>query len=489
MKKIIEFYSVPKNFFILILLLQAAFWTAVPYFTLRLLPLDTLEAVVWSQDWAWGNAKHPPLTGWLTAIFGQPGDDVFFYLLSQLLVVVALGFAYLLAREFLPRTQSIVAALSLTFITYYNFSTPEFNVNKPQIALWPVAAYFFVRAARRNSWKSWIAFGVAAGLCILTKYYCALLFFALAAWLATTPSARKSLKTPWPYLAALIAALIALPHVLWLIDNHFLPFEYAQGRMTNSDKPWWFLRFVAPVVYAAAQIGLLAVPAALTVLPFWKSGVLRVSNRREHNDSFRLALFLMGAPLALQCLIMLVFKVGARTMWCEPVFFSFGLLFMSFAGKEEIPQRVMRRFEAVVLIIFILQLAVFAGASLFRTSKRRHLPAREAASAIMANSRAVLGPGAKPDVVGTPWTAGIMLRYLKDPPRAAIHSDPTLMRKLGDSGTRGRLYIMDSERKMRECLAGRDDLMIYELETYCRAPFGKTKSVGLFYAIDPPKLE
>lgn len=491
MKRILDFYSVPRNFFILILLLQAAFWTCGPYYAFKLLPLDALEAIVWGQDFTLGNVKHPPLTGWLAGLFAWPGDDVLLYLLSQLLVVCAFLFTYRLAREFFSRTLSIVATLSLVFVVYYNFTTPEYNVNKPQIALWPAAAYFFVHAARSGSLKHWIGFGIAAGLCILTKYYCLMLFCALFAWLASTPDVRKSLRSFGPYLGIGIAALIALPHLLWLVDNDFLPFAYAKERMSVGGDPWWMRRIVAPFEYVGSQIGLLAVPAALILLTFWKTGFLSFSNWRARKDSLRLALFLSGVPLAVQFALMVCFGAGAHTMWCEPVFFSFGILMMSFAPQEEPSPRVAHRFELAVLIIFILHFATFSAIALCHTSKRRHLPACSVANTIMANARSRLGVGAMPDVVGSPWTAGIMLRYQKNPTRAAIAADPTQMRALEKGRDRGRIYVMEREKRLRELLAsaGRDDLMIHELRVPVQAPFGKWKETSLFYAIDPPKQE
>ena len=42
--------------------------------------------------------------------------------------------------------------------------------------------------------------------------------------------ARKSLATAGPWLAAAIALIVALPHLVWLVQNDFLPFAYVSAR-------------------------------------------------------------------------------------------------------------------------------------------------------------------------------------------------------------------------------------------------------------------
>ena len=108
-----------------VMLLQLVRWTLLPDLLFSVLPLDTLEAIAWGSGFSLGNAKHPPLTGWiagLTAVAAGHADWPF-YLLSQICVVGGMVFIYLLAREFLGRGESVLAALTPQFILYYNVTS------------------------------------------------------------------------------------------------------------------------------------------------------------------------------------------------------------------------------------------------------------------------------------------------------------------------------------------------------------------------------
>ena len=43
--------------------------TAIPSIFYTVLPLDTIETIMWSHPFSMGNAKHPPLAAWLAGIF------------------------------------------------------------------------------------------------------------------------------------------------------------------------------------------------------------------------------------------------------------------------------------------------------------------------------------------------------------------------------------------------------------------------------------
>ena len=46
-------------------------WTLVPSISNTNLPLDVIEAIVWSDGWPLGWEKHPPLSSWFPGIFFQ----------------------------------------------------------------------------------------------------------------------------------------------------------------------------------------------------------------------------------------------------------------------------------------------------------------------------------------------------------------------------------------------------------------------------------
>ena len=74
--------------------------TAIPSIFYTVLPLDTVETIMWSHPFSMGNAKHPPLAAWLAGIFTVvfAHTDFAMYLLSQLLLVTGFVYMYKLGR-------------------------------------------------------------------------------------------------------------------------------------------------------------------------------------------------------------------------------------------------------------------------------------------------------------------------------------------------------------------------------------------------------
>ena len=118
------------NIFTLFLIVHLAIWTLVPTFSNINLPLDTIEALAWGSDLKWGFNKHPPLSALAVEIVYQifGSQDWAYYFLSQVFVI----FSFLLylnsQRKFLTINFPFLSVL-LEGIYFYNFTTPEFNVN------------------------------------------------------------------------------------------------------------------------------------------------------------------------------------------------------------------------------------------------------------------------------------------------------------------------------------------------------------------------
>ena len=84
----------------------------------------------------WGFNKHPPFSAFAVefffTIFGN--NDWAYYFLSQVFVLVAFYFVLKVSNELLEdKFLSLVSVLLLSGIYFYNFTTPEFNVNVSQL--------------------------------------------------------------------------------------------------------------------------------------------------------------------------------------------------------------------------------------------------------------------------------------------------------------------------------------------------------------------
>ena len=148
-------------------------WTLIPSITNHNLPLDTIEALAWGSNLDWGFNKHPPLSALAVEIFYQifGPQDWAYYLLSQLFVVTAFYFVFKLSKEILnSEKHALFSVLLLEGIYFYNFTTPEFNVNVCMLPFWAMTGYYAYKCLKDNLLKDYIILGIVAALGFLSKY-------------------------------------------------------------------------------------------------------------------------------------------------------------------------------------------------------------------------------------------------------------------------------------------------------------------------------
>ena len=121
-----------NQFFYTFITIHLLIWTLVPSLTNDNLPLDTIEALAWGSDLEWGYSKHPPMSAFFVNVFYQifGNNDYVYYLLSQIFVVSSFFIIFKFANKiFKNQILSLLSVLLLEGISFYNFTTPEFNVN------------------------------------------------------------------------------------------------------------------------------------------------------------------------------------------------------------------------------------------------------------------------------------------------------------------------------------------------------------------------
>jgi hypothetical protein len=112
----------------------------------------------------------------------------------------------LLAIRLVPALAALGVLASPLFLRSANLFQP---VVLDQLA-WTVALYALIRLCRENRARWWLLLGAALGAGLLTKFSAAFIGLALLlAFLAT--DRRRWLRTPWPWLAALLALAIGSP--------------------------------------------------------------------------------------------------------------------------------------------------------------------------------------------------------------------------------------------------------------------------------------
>ena len=163
------------NSFYAFLIAHIIIWTFIPSLTNKNLPLDTIEALAWGSNLDWGFDKHPPMSAFIAEFFYKVfgSEDWAYYLLSQIFVITTFYIVFLISNEILRnKNLSIFSVLSLVGIYFYNFTTPEFNVNICQLPFWALTVLYSwkIYNNKKLNLKDSILLGVFAVAGFLSKY-------------------------------------------------------------------------------------------------------------------------------------------------------------------------------------------------------------------------------------------------------------------------------------------------------------------------------
>jgi 4-amino-4-deoxy-L-arabinose transferase-like glycosyltransferase len=164
-----------NNIFYIFVTSHLIFWTLVPSLTNQNLPLDTIEALAWGSNLDWGFNKHPPMSAFFLEVFFQifGSQDWAYYLLSQIFVIISFYFVFKFSKEILNNDLlGLISVLLIESIYFYNFTTPEFNVNVCELPFWTATAYYSWKVFNSKNIKFIDCFlvGLFAAFGFLSKY-------------------------------------------------------------------------------------------------------------------------------------------------------------------------------------------------------------------------------------------------------------------------------------------------------------------------------
>jgi hypothetical protein len=414
----------PRESFAAFALVHAALWTALPAALWPNLPLDLIEALTYGREWQLGYDKLPPLPWWLIEIAYQAfGHDWVFYLIAQITVLAAFTCVWMLARRLVGPAGALVAVLIVDGLHYFGFTAAKFNHDVIQLPFWALAGLSLHGALRGGRMRDWCLLGIAGGLALWAKYFVVMLALPMAAFLLLDRDARPALRTAGPYVAALIAVLIALPHLVWLVDNDFLPFRYADARAAPVrgllDHLLHPLAFVAGQVFWLLPSGVIALPLVWPRAPRQKPAV----------DAFdrRIVTLLAFGPCALLLAGSVISGRGLITMWGYPLWLFLGLWIVLAAGPAIDAARLRRvalawcAITALYAVAFVVQYGVLPFVDhRYRASV---FPGGRLGAEISTRFRAATGePLAY--VIGSMWLGGNISRYSAERPRTLIDGRP-----------------------------------------------------------------
>ena len=214
-----------NNIFFIFALSHLIIWTLVPALSNKNLPLDTIEALAWGSNLDWGFNKHPPMSAFFSEVFFKifGAQDWAYYLLSQIFIIITFYFIFKFAFEIFRNIQlSLISVLLIEAIYFYNFTTPEFNVNVCQLPFWSLVVYYSWKIYDTKNIKLLDCFliGLFAAIGFLSKYLFIYLLFSIFLLFVYLIIFKKTKKFDFKYLIVVEVFLVLLvPHLVWLFNN------------------------------------------------------------------------------------------------------------------------------------------------------------------------------------------------------------------------------------------------------------------------------
>ncbi len=405
-----------NNIFFIFALSHLIIWTLIPSLTNKNLPLDTIEALAWGSNLDWGFNKHPPMSAFFPEVFFQifGSQDWVYYLLSQIFVIIAFYYVFKFAFEiFKDLKLSLISVLLLVSIYFYNFTTPEFNVNVCQLPFWSLVVYYSwkIYSSQEIKFLDCFLVGLFGAVGFLSKYLFIYLLVSIDLLFIYLIFFKKTKKFDFKYLITIEVFLVLLvPHLIWLFDNDFITITYGLNR-TGLEGSGILDHISNPVLFLSKQIGIL-VPFFFLIWLLTKKMKFKLNG---NDKKLIFLLFINFMPIILMFLTSLITGSKIRTMWMTPFYLFFGVLFL-YLLKSQINLKKLNSFLYGFLFLFFLTPILYSYVSLSQTDKRTDYPGKEIAMKIQY----VWDQDFEKEiqfVTGDEWKAGNLSYHLKSRPK------------------------------------------------------------------------
>ncbi|MET0971609.1 MAG: glycosyltransferase family 39 protein [Tardiphaga sp.] len=228
----------------------------------------------WSKEHVLSFLDHPPMIGWLirfgTAIFGDTSLGVRFG------GIVGMAATQLLLADIVRRvTQDLRAVVLAVLMTeaalYYGLLMAKVA---PDVAMIPFAVamlWSLVRLAESDDARWWLATGAFGGLALLSKLTVVMFVPGILAFMLVPAWRTRWLRSPYPWLAVLIAFVMSSPVLIWNAGHDWASFKFQFIRATTNNAP--SLRTLGDFLgLQFGQVGVVLFPVLLSavVVTAWR---------------------------------------------------------------------------------------------------------------------------------------------------------------------------------------------------------------------------
>jgi len=300
-----------------------------------------------------------------------------------------------------------LSVLLLEGIYFYNFTTPEFNVNVCLMPFWALTVLYLWKGFKNNKIIDWLLVGLFAGFGFLSKYLFIYLGLAMDIFLIYMIYKKK---IDFKCLVSLIPFLIVLlPHLIWLSKNDYITITYGLHR-TGTGEQNLLDHIIHPMIFLGKQIGIL-IPFFLMVV-FLNRKLKNKFNFKDDKLLFLIAINII--PIALVFLTSMIMGVKIRTMWMTPFYLFFGVLIV-YIFQSQINFKKLKFFLSAFLILFVFSPFAYAYISITETDKRTDYSGKKIAQRVQLEWNNNFEDQINV-VLGNEWSAGNLSYHLNSRP-------------------------------------------------------------------------
>ena len=210
----------------------------IPSISNHNLPLDTIEALAWGSNLDWGFNKHPPMSAFFLKVLYQILDLKigYYYSLSQIFVIISFYYVFKFSNEiFNNKLLGLISVLLIEAIYFYNFTTPEFNVNVCQLPFWSLTVYYSwkIYSGKEIKFLDCFLVGLFAAFGFLSKYLFIYLLLSIDLFfIYLIIFSKKERKFDFKYLITLRSFLSSFSSTFYMANynNGFITITYGLAR-------------------------------------------------------------------------------------------------------------------------------------------------------------------------------------------------------------------------------------------------------------------
>ncbi len=284
--------------------------------------LGTDEAYYWlySQDIKWNYFDHPPMVAiWIrlfTANLFLQHIEGFVRLGSVVGCGIASWAIYKTCCTIHSEKAGLYGVCLYNASFYASITAGTFIMpDTPQMVFYTLSLWMIARITKDGrDWFAWTAFGVAAGLCIMSKVYGMFLWTGLG--LFAILKKKEWLGQPYIYVAFVATAVIISPILVWNFQHDFLTYKFHSNRADVTRGGFdlmTFWREVINQVFYNNPFNVLAIVAALIAY-------LKKKKAKEASADALSIFNFIALPLAVLLLGISFFRDTTLPHWSGPAY-------------------------------------------------------------------------------------------------------------------------------------------------------------------------